>query len=478
MTEPSPDRRAAHPGLVLTVVCLTQLMVVLDMTVVNVALPSVREALEFTPAGLQWVVNAYTITFGGLLLLGGRTADLVGQRAATLAGLALFGLTSLAGGLAQSSAQLVAFRALQGAAGALLLPVSLTIITTTFAEGPARHRAVAVWGAVAGLGGAVGVLLGGVLTEYLGWRWVLFVNLPIVALAVPLVLLAVRDVPRERPRLDIAGAVLVTAATTLLVLGVVRTNTHGWGSATTVGLLALAAALGVAFVVVEATTPQPLVRLGLLAQRSVAVPAVIVLLVALAQFGAFYFASLHLQTVLGYSPVETGLCFVPFSLGTVVGSIVGMRLSRERGPWLPVTGGLALAAVGIAWFGAISPDGTFLSDVLGPSLVASGGLGACLVANTAAATSGVAHHEAGLASGILNASRQIGGSVGLAALVTVAASVTRHHGGPPLTALDAGYARGFVVSGCLLAVAAVFAGALLPRSAPAPVALAVEPVSD
>ncbi|MFT4082718.1 MAG: MFS transporter, partial [Nocardioides sp.] len=463
MTTTVDENKSAHPGLVLTVVCLTQLMVVLDVTVVNVALPSIRTSLGFAPADLPWVVNAYTITFGGLLLLGGRLADLIGQRKAALTGLILFALTSLAGGLAQNPGELIGARALQGVAGALLLPVSLTIITTTFPEGPARHRAVGIWGAVAGMGGAVGVLLGGVLTEWLDWRWVLFVNMPIAAVAVPLTLAAVRDVPRARPRLDLAGALLITAATTLLVYAVVRTDTHPWGSASTIGLLVAAAALALAFLAVESRVREPLVRLGLLATRTVAVSSAVVFLIALAQFGAFYFASLYLQNVLGYSPIQTGLSFVPFSLGTVVGSILGARISRERGPWWPVTVGLALAAVGVAWFGAISPGGSFVGDILGPSLVASGGLGACLVANTAAATAGIAAHEAGLASGILNASRQIGGSIGLAVLVTIAGGVTRHHSGSPAAALTAGYARGFVVSGSLLALAAVLAGTLLPR---------------
>ena len=460
-----------RPGLVLVVVCLCQLMVVLDMTVVNVALPSIRHDLGFHTADLQWVVNAYTLTFGGLLLLGGRLADLFGQRRTALVGLAVFGLTSLAGGLAQDPAQLVTARAFQGVAGALLLPVSLTVITTTFPEGPLRHRAIAIWGAVAGAGGAVGVLLGGVLTEYLDWRWVLFVNVPIAILAIPLALASIHDIARhERGRLDVLGAVLITASVSLLVYAVVRTDRYGWASGHTIGLLALASVLLLAFLLVEARlASRPLVRLGIFASRSLSVGSVIVFLIALAQFGAFYFASLYLQGVLGLSPVKTGLAFVPFSLGTVVGSIVGARIARSRGPWLPVTGGLVLAAIGIGWFSGISPDGSFVGDILGPSLVASIGLGACLVANTAAATTGVSHAEAGLASGVLNSARQIGGSIGLAVLVTIAESVTRHHTGPATAAVNAGYARGFLVSGFLLAVGAVVAATLLPRRAPASV---------
>ncbi|WP_328912140.1 MULTISPECIES: MFS transporter [unclassified Streptomyces] len=470
--------RTAGPGLLLLVVCLCQLVVVLDMTVVNVALPAIRTDLGFSPGDLQWVVNAYTLTFGGLLLLGGRLADLFGHRLAMLLGLVLFGVTSLFGGLAQNPGELIAARAAQGVAGAVLLPVSLTVISANFAEGPARSRALAAWGAVAGAGGAVGVLLGGVLTEYLDWRWVLFVNLPVVAVAVPL---ALRAIPvhkaAARPRLDLPGAVLVTAAMITLVYAVVRTGDHGWGSAQTLGTLALTVVLGGLFVLVERRfATAPLVRFGILRQRPVLVANVVVFLIASAQFGAFYFASLYLQGVLGYSPVRTGLAFVPFSLGIVAGTIVAARLIRLLGPRLPLVAGLALAAVGMAWFGLVSADGTFLGDFLGPSLVASVGLGVCLVANTTAATAGIPVHEAGLASGLLNACRQSGGSIGLAVLVTVADAVTRHHSAGPASrvALTAGYDRAFLVGAVLIAAGAVTAALLLPRT-PRPTATAQPP---
>ncbi|MBQ0824954.1 MFS transporter [Streptomyces sp. RG38] len=453
----------------LTVVCLCQLMVVLDVSVVNVALPSIRTDLGFTASGLQWVVNAYTLAFGGLLLLGGRLADVIGQRRAAVAGLALFGVTSLLGGLAQQPWELVAARAAQGVSGALLLPVSLTVITTTFAEGPARHRALAVWGAVAGAGGAAGVLLGGVLTEYLDWRWVLFVNVPIAAVAIPLAVACVpARRPGRRPRLDIAGAVLATAAMVVLVYSVVRTDTYAWGSPQTLGGLALGLVLAGAFVAVERRTAAPLVRLGILRSRSLAVACLTVFLIACGQFGAFYFASLYLQGVVEYSPVRTGLAFVPFSLGVVTGTIVAGRIMARVGPRPPLVVGLVLAAAGMSWFGAVSPHGSFTGDILGPSLVASLGLGLCMVPNTAAGTSGVAREEAGLASGLLNSARQCGGSIGLAVLVTVAGTVTRHHEDPAgAAAVTAGYGRAFLVSGLLIAVAALAAAVLLPRR-PAP----------
>lgn len=459
-----PAHPSTRPGLVLATVCLCQLMVVLDITVVNVALPSIRDDLGFASADLQWVVNAYTLTFGGLLLLGGRIADLFGQRTAALVGLSVFGLTSLAAGLAVEPGQLIAARAVQGVSGAVLLPVSLTVITTTFAEGPDRRRALSVWAATMGLAGAAGVLLGGALTEYLDWRWVFFVNVPIAAVAIPLTLVSIRNLSRSRPRLDVAGAILVTGATTSLVYAVVRTDRHAWLSPHTLGFLALAAALGLAFLAVETRLArEPLVRLGLLRHRPLAVASVPVFFIALGQFGAFYLASLWLQNVLSYSPMEAGLAFVPFSIGTVAGTMIGMRLAGRRGPWLPLTCGLALTSVGIGWFGAITTDGGFVQSMLGPSILASVGLGACLVSNTSMATTGVDPAEAGLASGTLNAARQIGGSIGLAVLVTVADTTTRGYGGPPLEALNAGYARGFLVAGCLIAVVTVISLLAAPR---------------
>jgi len=468
--EPAADRAGApaRAGLVLAVACLCQLMVVLDMTVVNVALPSIRASLGFSPSGLQWVVNAYTLTFGGLLLLGGRLADLTGQRRAAIAGLALFGLTSLLGGLAQSQGELIAARAVQGVSGAVLLPVSLTVITTTFAEGRSRSRALALWGAVAGAGGAAGVLLGGVLTQYLDWRWVLFVNVPVAAVAIPLASASVSNLhPGRRPPLDVAGAVLATAAMVALVYSVVRTSTYAWASPQTLGGLALAVVLGAAFVAVERRAAAPLVRLGILRARSLSVACLVIFLIACGQFSAFYFASLYLQGVLHYSPVETGLAFVPFSLGVIAGTVIAGKLMPRTGPRPLLIAGLAVAAVGMSWFGRVSPHGSFATDILGPSLVASVGLGLCMVTNTAAGTSGVARQEAGLASGLLNTARQCGGSIGLAVLVTVAAAVTGHQARPAApAAVTAGYDRAFLISGILIALAALAAAALLPRTRP------------
>ncbi|WP_149829606.1 MFS transporter [Streptomyces tailanensis] len=457
--------RPPHPGLVLAVACLCQTMVVLDLTVVNVALPSIRSDLGFDANGLQWVVNAYNLTFGGLLLLGGRLADLAGPRRAAVLGLGLFGLTSLLGGLARGPGELVAARAVQGVSGALLLPVGLTVITTTFAEGPARHRALAVWGAVAGAGGAAGVLLGGMLTEYLNWRWTLFVNVPIVVVVIPLAVACLSDPrPPRRRRLDVTGAVLVTAAMTVLVYTMVRTDVHAWGSPHTLGGFVLAALLACAFVAVERRAAVPLVRLSVLRTRSLSVAALITFLISGSQFGAFYFVSLYLQGVLGYSPVGTGLAFVPFSIGVVSATVVAHRVLPRFGPRPPLIAGLMLAAAGMTWLSAIGPHGGYLADFLGPSLLTAAGIGLCMVTTAAVGIADVAPEEAGLASGLLNSARQCGGSIGLAVLVT-AATATIHQQADPATsaALTEGYTRAFLIGGLLMTTAALIAATLLPR---------------
>ena len=449
-------------GLVLAVACLCQLMVVLDVSVVNLALPSIRGDLGFSADSLPWVINAYTLTFGGLLLLGGRIADLFGHRRAALIGLGLFGLTSLLGGFAQTPAELIAARALQGVGGALLLPISLTLITVTFPEGVARHRALAIWGAVAGAGGGIGVFLGGLLTEALDWRWVLFVNVPIAIGAMGLTWRAVTDRRTgRRPRLDLPGAVLVTAGLVSLVYAIVGTDRHPWGSAATLVPLGLAVVLLAAFGYYELrVAAAPLVRFALLRTRSVLGANVVIFLMASAQLAAFYFASLYLQETFGYSPLHAGLAFVPFSLGIIAGSALGGRFVARVGPRAPLVTGLALGGAGLAWFAGLSPGGMFLSDVLGPSLVTSVGFGMCFVSVATAATAGVARHEAGLASGLLNSSRQLGGSVGLAVLATVANAAGGHTSGTD---------RAFVVAAVLMAVAVVVAAVLLrPRQEATP----------
>lgn len=457
-------RKSERPGLVLAAVAVVQFLVSLDLSVVNVGLPRIAAALGFGAVGLTWVVHAYALTFGGLLLLGGRAADAHGRRRVLLVGLAVFGLASLAGGFAQAPGHLVAARAAQGVGAALLAPAALALLSSTFPAGRVRVRAFGVWSAVNAAGGALGVLVGGVLTEYAGWRWVMFVNLPIAACAWALAWRGVApDRPLDRGRPDVLGAALATGGMTLLVFGIVRTEQHPWTSPVTVVTLLVAAALLVAFVHVERTTRrEPLVRPGLLAHRPVAGANTYNLLVGAAMASAFYFTSLYLQRVLGTGPAVTGLQFLPFALAVVAGSVLAVRLGYRHPPrTLLVLGGL-LTAAGFAWFSLISADGTFLADVLGPSLVAGAGFGLCLAPVVSTATAGVAAHETGTASGLLASSRQLGAALGLANLGTAA----HHRSGPDPTpaALNDGYALGLSLCAALLVAAVLVALTVLPRT--------------
>lgn len=452
-----------HARRLLAVALTVQFMVALDVSVVNVALPDMRGDLGFTPQGLLWVVNAYALAFGGLLMLGGRLADLFGSRRILTAGLVLFGAASLAGGLARSPGGLIAARAVQGIGAAALAPVAFALIALAFPVGPARSRALGLWGMAGTAGGAVGVLAGGVLTDVAGWRAVMLVNVPIVGLAlVGAVRSGLRGEPaRTRGRLDVAGALLAATGTTLLVLGLVRTSTDAWGSARTLGTLGAAVLLLTVFVVVELRAPTPLLRPGLLRGRPVLAANVVCLLLSSGQFAAFYFVSLYMQQVLGYGPTAAGIAFLPFSAGVVVGSVVATRTVAALGIGRLLALGGFLAALGLAGFAATArADGGFLYAILGPSLVCSIGIGMCFVPLGTAATTDVAPDETGMASGLLNSSRQVGGSLGLAVLVTVAARVTGDGNRP--ADLAAGYSAAFWVCAGLLTVAALVALVLLP----------------
>ncbi|MFI6091528.1 MFS transporter [Streptomyces sp. NPDC051218] len=458
------DSKSSGARWLLPVLLTVQFLVSLDMSVVNIALPDIGDDLGFGAESLLWVVNAYALAFGGLLMLGGRLADVVGRRRTLTAGFAVFGLASLVGGLAQTPGQLVAARAVQGAGAAALAPVALALITVNYAAGPARSRALGLWGAAGALGGAVGVMAGGLLTDVAGWRSVMLINVPVVLAAL---LLSRHGVPADRrtgpaPRLDVVGALLVTAGMTVLVLGLVRTETYAWGSGTTLGTLAAAAALLGAFAAVESRRREPLLRPGLLRNRPVLSANAFALLMSSGQFAAFYFTSLYLQEVMSYGPTRAGAAFLPFCAGIVAGSAISARkVGRFGERALLVTGGL-LGAAGFVWFAlAVGPAGTFLGSVVGPSLVASVGIGMCFVPLGTAATSGVAAEETGMASGLLNSSRQLGGSLGLAVLVTVASGVTGGGRGPG--ALADGYATAFGVAAALLAAAAA-ATAVLHRA--------------
>ncbi|MFE9331813.1 MFS transporter [Streptomyces sp. NPDC006925] len=456
----------ARPGMTLAAVAVVQFMVSLDLSVVNVGLPKIAEGLGFSDAGLTWVIHAYALTFGGLLLLGGRTADRYGRKRILLLGLGLFGLASLVGGLAQEPGHLVAARAAQGVGAAALAPAALAVLAETFPEGRARVRAFGVWSAMNAAGGAMGVLMGGLLTEYADWRWVMFVNVPMAACALALAWRGVADsAPTSRGRPDVLGAVLATAGTTLLVFGIVRTDRYAWGSPVTLATLAAAAVLLAAFLHVERTTArEPLVRLGLFANRSVAGANAYNLLVGAAMAASFYFVSLYLQQVLGNGPALTGVMFLPFALAVIAGSVLAIALGYRVAPRTLLVAGGTLTAAGFAWFGLISADGAFVTDVLGPSVVAGAGFGLCLGPVVSTATAGVAAHEVGTASGLLNSSRQIGASLGLAVLGTAA----QHRTGGAVTpeALDAGYALGLRVGAGLLAAAVLVALLVLRRSGP------------
>ncbi len=444
-----------------------QFMVSLDLSVVNVGLPRIAAGLGFSAVGVAWVIYAYALTFGGLLLLGGKAADRYGRKRMLLAGLGLFGLASLAGGLAQAPGQLVAARAVQGVGAAALAPAALALLTAAFPSGRARVRAFGIWSAMNAAGGAFGVLIGGLLTQYASWRWVMFVNVPMAAVALAL---AGRGVAADRlaargGRPDILGAVLATGGVSLLVFGVVRTDQYSWASPVTLATLAVAAALLAAFSYAErATTAEPLIRLGLFTNRSVAGANAYNLLVGAAMAAAFYFASFYLQRVLGSGPAVTGVEFLPFALGVIAGSVLAVKLGYRFAPRTLLTAGGLLTAAGFAWFGRISAGGSFATDILGPSIVASIGFGLCLGPVVSTATAGVAPRETGTASGLLSSSRQIGASIGLAALAAVAQNRTGQAATP--RALNAGYALGLTVSAALLLAAVLIALTVLPRTSP------------
>ncbi|WP_256862405.1 MFS transporter [Microbispora sp. GKU 823] len=447
---------------------MVQFMVSVDLSVVNLGLPRIAAGLGFGVIGLTWVIHAYALTFGGLLLLGGKIADRYGHKRVLLLGLAVFGLASLAGGFAQEPGQLVAGRALQGIGAAALSPAALALLTVTFPSGKARVRAYGIWSAVNAAGGALGVLIGGVLTEYAGWRWVMFVSVPMAAVALALAWRGVASAPPTAPggRPDVPGAVLATAGMSLLVFGVVRTDQYAWTSPVTLATLTIAAALLAAFVHVERTTGRdPLIRLGLLANRSVAGANSYNLLLGAAMASSFYFASLYLQQVLHASPTVAGIELLPFAIGVIAGAAVAVKLGyRLPLRTMLVIGGL-VTATGFAWFGLISADGSFLADVLGPSLVTSVGFGLCLGPVVSAATVGVAPSETGTASGWLASSRQIGASLGLAALGTAAHARTGET--TTMEGLTEGYALGMTLGAVLLVGAVLIAFTVLPRTSAA-----------
>ena len=455
--------------LALLVLCLGDLMIVLDTTIVNVALPSIREDLGFSETSLAWVVNAYLLTFGGFLLLGGRLGDLYGQRRLFLAGISLFTAASLACGLASSQEFLVGARAVQGLGGAVVAVVALSLIMTLFTEPAERAKAMGVIGFVAAGGGSIGVLLGGILTDVLNWHWIFLVNIPVggVVIALSLALLPGGGGEAADGRLDVAGAVTVTTSLMLAVYAIVNGNETGWTSGQTLGLLAAAAVLLALFLRIEARAGSPLMPLGLFRLRNVATANVVGVLWAAAMFAWFFLSALYLQLVLEYSPLQVGLAFLPANLIMAVFSVgLSARLVMRFGNKLPLTMGLLVAAVGLLLFARAPVDGSFVTDVL-PSMVLLGvGAGIAFNPILLAAMSDVEPNDAGLASGIVNTSFMMGGALGLAVLASLAASRTdslRASGDGSLAALAGGYHVAFVV-GAVFAAAAAVVGALALRS--------------
>jgi EmrB/QacA subfamily drug resistance transporter len=468
----SPDTQspqAPHLRATLLLSCLAQFMVILDVSVVNVALPAIRHGLGFSEVDLQWVVNAYTVTFAGFLLLGGRAADLLGRRRVFVSGLMLFALASLAGGIADSQGVLIAARAVQGLGGAVIAPASLSILTTTFSEGAARNRAVGIWGAMGGAGGAAGVLLGGILTDLLSWRWILFINVPIgilAAVAAQHYIMESRSAGRAR-EFDLRGALAATAGLSLLVLGIVRTDQTGWGNSSTLILIAAGVALLGAFILIEGRFAQaPLMPLRIYRSRRLTASNIVVLIVGASSFGMWFFVSLYLQQVLGYSPIRAGLAFLPMTLCIVAGSTLASRLVGRIGAKPILIAGMASLTLGLFWFANISPTGTYLGDMLFPSLLTALGIGLAFVPATISAVAGVAPQEAGLASGLVNTARLFGGALGLAVLAAIATSRTNSdvaHGAAAHAALVSGFQLAFVVSAAFALVGALVAAFGLPR---------------
>ncbi|HEV2944819.1 MAG TPA: MFS transporter [Solirubrobacteraceae bacterium] len=453
-------------NLALMLLAMTQFVVVIDASIVNVALPSIGAHLHFSRADLSWVVNAYTLTFGGFLLLGGRLADLLGRRRMFMIGLVVFSLGSLAGGLAQSEAWLLAARAVQGLGAAIVSPAALSIITTTFAEGAERNRALGIWGAVAGAGGAAGVLLGGILTSGLSWRWVLFVNVPIgiaAATFAPRLLLESKSEDGTEG-FDVPGAVTVTAGLALLVYTVVDAVNVGWGSTGTLLRLAGSALLLMAFVAIERRQRHPLVPFSIFRQRTLRGADIVGLLIGMSLFSMFFFISLYLQDVLGFSAIRTGLSYLPLAIGIIISAGLGSQLVTRIGFKPVLIAGLLLIAGALLWFSQVPPGGSFAADVFGPSLLAAFGLGFSFVSVTIGAVTGTKPHEAGLASGLINTAQQVGGALGLAILATVANSRTQSllsGGAHPSVALTKGFDRAFLVGAGFAIAGAMFAAVLI-----------------
>jgi EmrB/QacA subfamily drug resistance transporter len=466
------DRR----WLILSVLVVAQFMVVLDVAIVNVALPTIKNDLHFSESGLQWVITAYAILFGGVLLLGGRMADLLGRRRVFMAGMAVFTIFSLLDGLAWSSGSLIAFRGLQGLGAALLAPAALSILTTTFREGRDRNVALGIWGAASGSGGAAGVLLGGALTSALSWSWIFFINVPVgvLVLAISPVLLKESRADLDHRHYDIAGAASITGGLMLLVYTLTRASQHGWATTETIGLLAASTALVIAFVVIEMRSPAPLLPLRIFRLRTLTASNINALLMGAAVFSQFFLLTLYMQQVLHYSALKTGVAYIALTLAIIGFSAVSQALVTRIGIRLVLTTGMALSAAGLILYAQLPVHGTYFSNLF-PAFILSGiGLAFAFVPMSIGALTGVRPDDAGVASGLLNTNQQIGGAIGVAIATTIATTYTSHylHGHPGLSPLDGaalthGFQIAFYVLAALAALAAVISAIMIEPGAAA-----------
>lgn len=466
------SRPSINRGAALTLLAMTQFVLILDSGIVGVALPSLVKGLGFAQADLSWVTNAYTLMFGGFLLLGGRLADYFGRRRMFMGGLFLFAAASLLGSLSPSPGWLIGARAFQGFAAAITSPAALSLLLITFPDKTdeqkaERNKALGVWGAVAGAGGAVGLILGGMLTEWIGWQACFYVNIPIgitAALLAPRIL-PVGEPTGKRAGFDIAGAFSVTAGLAGIVYVLVNAQKVGWGSAETLGLGALSVALLVAFVVIESRTSAPLVPLGIFKRKALRGANIAAGIQVMGVLPAFFFLTLYTQQVLHYSPLRSGLSLVPIALAIVVAATAAGQLVAKIGVKATAISGLLILAVGLVWAGQLSPDGSFWGDLFGPQVVIGLGAGLPWVALTVAGTAGASEEESGLASGLFNTSQQIGGALGLAILAAVASARTTHlfgTGDTPGQALSGGFGTALVAGAGLTLLAALAALTLLP----------------
>jgi EmrB/QacA subfamily drug resistance transporter len=459
-------RSSTNPWLILVLICFAQFMVVLDGTVVNVALPSIQKDLGLSEANLQWIVNAYTLVFGGFLLLGGRAGDLLGRKRLFLFGLVVFTSASLLDGLASSSGMLIGARGLQGLGAAFISPAALAIITTTFAEGAERAKALGVWAAIAIGGSAVGLILGGALTQYFSWPWVFFINVPV---GIAVFFASLRYVPESKDELahrsfDVAGAVTVTGGLMTLVYAIVQAQEKGWTSAQTIGTFVLAAVLLVSFVVIELRAKAPLVRLSIFRTRSLTAANITMFLVGAGLFAMFFFNSLYLQRVLGYGPLDAGLAFLPFTGGIILSAGFASKYAPRFGVRPVAIGGMIVTALGMLLLTQVPVDGTYVTNVLPALVLVSLGLGCVFVPLTLVATTGLVNEDQGLASGLFNTSQQIGGALGLAILATFAASRTANVTGVSQSqALVDGFHVAFLGGAVFVLVALVVYSSLLRR---------------